>query len=108
DYQHVLAELVDWSVLGTDVHVRFLHEHLTTADDVVAALNTVDCVVANRERTAFPREVLERLPRLRLLVTTGRRNAAIDMAACADLGVVVSHTGDAGRTTVEMTWALIL
>jgi len=108
DYQHALAELVDWSVLGDDVHVEFLHEHLPTADDVVAALDTADCVVANRERTAFPREVLERLPRLRLLVTTGRRNAAIDMSACADLGIMVNHTGDAGRTTVEMTWALIL
>jgi phosphoglycerate dehydrogenase-like enzyme len=86
--------------------VRVLHEHL---DDPVEALQGAEVVVAMRERTAFPAEIFDRLPDLKLLVTTGMVNAAIDLAAAAAHGVVVCGTEMHGSTnTAELTWALIL
>ena len=67
-----------------------------------------DVVCVMRERTPLPRAVIERLPRLKLIASTGSRNAAIDIDAAAERGIVVTHTGYSGRSTVEMTWALIL
>jgi phosphoglycerate dehydrogenase-like enzyme len=107
DYQKVAASMADWSALK-GVSTRFFHEHLTDPEALVAALEPYEVVVAMRERTPFPREVLARLPRLRLLVTTGMRNAAIDVEAARELGVVVSGTGGSPYGTVELTWALIL
>jgi phosphoglycerate dehydrogenase-like enzyme len=75
---------------------------------VAARLADFDMVVAMRERTPFPRSLFERLPRLRLLVTTGMRNASIDLRAAADRGVVVSGTAGLPSPTAELTWALIL
>lgn len=101
DYQRVAREYGDFE---GDVHV--LHEHL---DDPVEALQGAEVVVAMRERTAFPAEIFDRLPDLRLLVTTGMLNAAIDMAAAAAHGVTVCGTEMHGATnTAELTWALIL
>src|SRR5262249_57331366 len=71
-------------------------------------LNDFEIVVAMRERTPFPRALLEKLPRLRLLVTTGMRNASIDLAAARERGVVVCGTPGASGTTGELTWGLIL
>jgi phosphoglycerate dehydrogenase-like enzyme len=87
--------------------VRVQHEHHATEADLVASLRDVDVVVAMRERTAFPRSVLDQLPRLRLLVTTGPSNAAIDVAAARANGVVVSGTGGAYPAPAELTWTLI-
>jgi phosphoglycerate dehydrogenase-like enzyme len=75
---------------------------------VAGRLADFDVVVAMRERTPFPRTLLDRLPRLRLLVTTGMRNAAIDLRAAADRGVLVCGTGGLPYPTAELTWALIL
>jgi phosphoglycerate dehydrogenase-like enzyme len=77
-------------------------------DDLVAALAGAEVVVAMRERTRFDAERLARLPDLRLLVTTGMANAAIDLDAAAANGIVVCGTGGRPRHTVELTWALIL
>lgn len=108
DYQGVARSYADWD--RVDAQTTVLDEHLGNPDDVVAALEAFDVVVAMRERTPFPAEVLERLPRLRLLVTTGAANAAIDVAAAERLGITVSGTGGVrpSTPTVEMTWALIL
>ncbi|WP_448003424.1 D-2-hydroxyacid dehydrogenase family protein [Agromyces bauzanensis] len=106
DYQGVALDTADWSVLGADLEV--FREPLGDADAVVAALAGFDVVVAMRERTPFPRAVLSRLPGLRLLVTTGMRNAAIDLTAATELGVVVCGTRGGAAPTVELTWALIL
>jgi phosphoglycerate dehydrogenase-like enzyme len=101
DYQHVARK---YGQFEGDVHV--LHEHL---DDPVAALRGAEVVVAMRERTRFPAEIFDRLPDLRLLVTTGMANAAIDMQAAAAHGVTVCGTEMHGaRNTAELTWALIL
>ena len=105
DYQDVAPTIVAWPA---SVDVVSFTDHLVDDDALVARLQGFDIVVAMRERTAFPRAVLERLPDLRLLVTTGPRNAAIDVGAATDLGIVVSGTWGIVSNTVELTWALIL
>jgi phosphoglycerate dehydrogenase-like enzyme len=110
DYQRVATGAADWASLGGDVSVVPFHDHVGDHTSLVDRLEPFDGVVVMRERTAFPRRVLEGLPRLQILVTTGRANAAIDVDAAAELGVVVSGTeGWRGMTaTVELTWGLIL
>ncbi len=108
DYQGVALTSTDWSPLDGRAEVVVFEEHLYGDEAVIAALQPFEVVVAMRERTAFPRSVLEALPKLRLLVTTGARNAAVDDVACAELGVTYCGTGGAGRSTGELTWALIL
>lgn len=94
DYQsRTAAEFGPWETLPPDVEVVCFSDHAPTPDALVARLRPFDVVVAMRERSPFPREVLERLPQLRLLVTTGMRNASIDVAAATELGVVVCGTG---------------
>ena len=108
DYQSVAAGLGGWETLPEDVQVVCFADHAPSADALVARLQGFAVVVAMRERSAFPRDVLERLPELRLLVTTGMRNASIDVAAAGDLGVVVCGTGGLSSSTPELTWGLIL
>lgn len=104
DYQRVAREYGGFDGVDADVEVR--HEHL---DDPVPALRDADVVVAMRERTPFPAAIFERLPRLRLLVTTGMANASIDLGAAATHGVTVCGTeAGAATNTAELTWALIL
>ena len=106
DYQQVAMELADWHTLPGEVVV--FDKPFADVDDVVRSLAEFDVLVAMRERTRFPADVLERLPALRLLVTTGPGNAAIDIAAARRLGITVSATGYDSSPTVELTWALIL
>jgi len=108
DHQSAAARFADWSTLPAEAEVVAFADHVEDPDALVARLRGFDVVVAMRERTAFPREVLERLTDLRLLVTTGAANAAIDLDAASDLGITVSGTGAHGPATAEMTWALIL
>jgi phosphoglycerate dehydrogenase-like enzyme len=97
-----------WESLGEDVQVTAFHDHVGGIEPLVERLAPFDVVVAMRERTPFPAELLARLPRLRLLVTTGMANASIDMAAAAAQGIVVSGTGGLASPTAELTWGLIL
>lgn len=108
DYQDVALRMADWDRLSVDVEVVVFRDHLADLDAVAARLADFDIVVAMRERTPFPRTLLERLPRLRLLVTTGMRNAAIDLQAAADRGVLVCGTAGLPYPTAELTWGLIL
>jgi phosphoglycerate dehydrogenase-like enzyme len=105
DYGLVAEGLGPWERLRGRAEVDFISQHL---HDPVARLGGYDVIVAMRERTAFPRAVLERLPALRLLVTTGMVNASIDLDAAQDLGIVVCGTGSRGAPPAELTWALIL
>ncbi|MEK0416303.1 MAG: hypothetical protein RI949_309, partial [Pseudomonadota bacterium] len=107
DYQKVASELAPWHLIE-GAQLTFLHRWMTSQDEVVKALSDFDVVVAMRERTKFPRQVLQRLPRLRLLVTTGMINRSIDVAAANDQGVLVCGTPWAEAATVEVTWAHIL
>ena len=106
DYQNVARRFADWDSLGAEVEV--FTEHIADPDELVRRLAGFDVVVAMRERTPFPAEVLERLGDLKLLVSTGKRNAAIDVEAAGRQGIVVSATGYVPQPTVEHTWALIL
>lgn len=108
DYQDVALTMADWSVLGGEVTVTRFTDHLEDAEAIVERLAGFDVVIAMRERTPFPRSLLTLLPNLRLLVTTGMRNQAIDLAGAADLGIVVSGTSLVPTSTVELTWSLIL
>lgn len=108
DYQGVALEHGDWSRLPGDCEVHTVREHLGTDEELFAALDGAEVVVAMRERAAFTAARLERLTDLRLLVTTGMGNAAIDMEAAARNGIIVCGTGGVGSATVEHTWALIL
>lgn len=108
DYQGVALTLADWSALTDKVEVRTLREHITDRDKLVAELAGCEIIVAMRERTPFDADLLRRLPRLRLLVTTGMRNASIDLAAAAAQGVTVCGTASSSTPPVELTWALLL
>jgi phosphoglycerate dehydrogenase-like enzyme len=116
DYQRVARSYADFDRLSDDdpgVTVEVLHEHIDDQDALVTALSGAAVVVAMRERTPFTATLFDRLPDLRLLVSTGMQNAAIDLAAAAAHGVVVSGTNMAGASTkssntAELTWALIL
>jgi phosphoglycerate dehydrogenase-like enzyme len=108
DYQGVATEYGDWSRLDGRVEVTAFQDHLFDEDDLVKRLEGFPILVAMRERTPFPRQVLERLTGLELLVTTGPFNAAIDINAAAELDIVVCGTGGVAFNTSEHTWALIL
>jgi phosphoglycerate dehydrogenase-like enzyme len=108
DYGLVAGGLGPWERLEGRAVVEFFGDHLDDEDALVDRLAGFDVVVAMRERTAFGRSLLARLPDLRLLVTTGMANASIDLEAAADHGVVVSGTGSHGAPPAELTWALIL
>jgi phosphoglycerate dehydrogenase-like enzyme len=107
DYQHVARKFGDWDSLDADIEV--FHEPLPDVAAVVSRLAGFDVVVAMRERTPFPAEVLRRLDQLKLLVTTAPGNAVIDVPAANEHGVVVCGTGypEFGSTS-ELTWGLIL
>ncbi|WP_431771226.1 D-2-hydroxyacid dehydrogenase family protein [Streptomyces cucumeris] len=108
DYQGVALSMADWSELRDAVDVVVHRRPITGQDALVEAVGDCEIVVIMRERTPFPAEVFARLPRLRLLVTTGMRNAAVDLAAAARHGVTVCGTASSSDPAVELTWALIL
>jgi phosphoglycerate dehydrogenase-like enzyme len=106
DYQRVAARLV--GDLGPGVELEAFADHVAEEDELVARLEPFEVVVAMRERTPFPARVLERLPGLRLLVTTGMGNASIDLAAAARRGILVSGTRILVHPTAELALGLIL
>ncbi len=106
DYLHTAAAAADWASLS-QVELVFLDRPILGDAALIAALAEFDVVVAMRERTPFPAHVLRSLPRLRLLVTTGMRNASIDLDAAAAAGIRVAGTGGRPAGTVELGWALI-
>jgi phosphoglycerate dehydrogenase-like enzyme len=108
DYQDVALQMADWKSLPADTDVHVFHDHLHDDDALVARLHDFDMVMAMRERTPFTRSRFERLPNLKLLITAGMRNAAIDLQAASDCGVMVCGTEGLPYPTAELTWALIL
>lgn len=108
DYQGVALDMADWSPLDGRLDIEVERKPFADEDEAVRALAQSEIVAAMRERTAFPRSLVERLPKLKLLVTTGMRNAAFDMAALRDHGTVVCGTAGGGLDTAELAWGLIL
>lgn len=108
DYQNVALSLAGWQALAPQVECRALTEHISDEDQLVAQLQDAEIVVIMRERTPFSAALFARLPRLRLLITSGMRNASVDLAAARENGVTVCGTGSGSTAPVELTWALIL
>lgn len=108
DYQRVAATLADWSRLANEVDFQFCHEHIEDEEALFGVLKEATFIVAMRERTRLSKSLIQRLPRLRMIVTSGMRNAAIDMAAARQAGVWVSGTDSSSHPPVELTWALLL
>ncbi len=108
DYQNVALKLADWSKLKGSVDIAVFDRPLGGDDAVIAALKDFSIVCAMRERTRFSRRVIEALPNLKLLITTGMRNASIDVKAAAEHGVTVCGTGAVGNPTVGIAVGLML
>jgi phosphoglycerate dehydrogenase-like enzyme len=108
DYQNAALSTADWASIGSDVDVQAFHVPFATEDEACERLRDFEVIVAMRERTAFRGTLLKRLPKLQLLVTTGMRNASIDVAAAKEMGILVCGTRSLDYPTAELTWALIL
>src|SRR5579859_2386851 len=108
DYQKVALELADWKSLEPEGEVQAFADNLVDVPRLAERLHTFDAVVLMRERTPFPRALIERLPNLRLIITSGMRNASIDVAAATEKGVLVAGTEMLGYPTAELTWGLII
>ena len=108
DYQNAALSMADWSVLAGRTAVTVFNDHLADTDAVIARLEPFEVVCVMRERTPMTRAVISGLPKLRLIASTGTRNASIDLEAAAERGVQVANTGGNSTPTVELTWALIL
>jgi D-3-phosphoglycerate dehydrogenase len=108
DYQNVALTLADWSPLKDRIDITVFDKPFASTGEAVAALQDFDIVCAMRERTPFQRETLEGLPKLKLLVTSGLRNAAFDMATLKERGITVCGTGGFGNATASLTIGLIL
>src|ERR1700674_259179 len=108
DYQSVALKMADWSALSGRADITVFNDHVTDQSALVERLLPFDVVCVMRERTPLPREVLQHLPRLKLIASTGSRNASTDMGAAKELGIAVTATGYRSSPTIELTWALIL
>lgn len=107
DYQNVALSKGDWGSIP-DAEVQTFQDHLADEDALVKRLEPFDVIVAMRERTPFPRSLVERLPNLRLLVTTGMRNLSFDMEALRERNITVCGTRGSPTSTAELTWGLII
>jgi phosphoglycerate dehydrogenase-like enzyme len=108
DYMKIALKRADWSVLPNDAQLQVFHHHLGSEDEVALALAEFDILLAMRERTPFPASLLRRLPKLKLLVTTGMRNLSIDLLAARAQGIDVCGTASLPYPAFEHAWALIL
>ena len=108
DYQNVALSMADWSGLQKDHRIVVFNERLPDMEAAARALAEFDVVGIMRERTPFQRALFEKLPKLKLLVTTGKRNASIDLEAAKAQGVTVCNTGGAGRATAELAVGLMI
>jgi phosphoglycerate dehydrogenase-like enzyme len=108
DYQNVALRLADWSDVRRHAEITVFNDHVADPLAVVARLRPFDVICVMRERTPLTREILQKLPNLKLIASTGPRNASIDTQTAADLGIAVTATGYDSTPTIEFTWALIL
>jgi len=108
DYQNVALKLADWTDVQQRAAVTVFNDHLDDPQQLVARLAPFDALCVMRERTPLTRAILEQLPRLKLIASTGSRNISIDAEAAAERGIQIVHTNYSSDPTIEMTWALIL
>jgi phosphoglycerate dehydrogenase-like enzyme len=108
DYQNVALKMADWSALAAKAEITVFTDHLADPDALVERLSPFDVLCVMRERTPLQRNLLERLPRLKLIASTGIRNTSIDAASANELGITITGTGYRSSPTIELTWSLIL
>jgi phosphoglycerate dehydrogenase-like enzyme len=108
DYQGVALKMADWTEVAKRAQLDVFNDHLADPSEVVKRLHPYDIVCVMRERTPLRRAHIEQLPNLKLIASTGPRNASIDLEAAAERSIKVAHTSYFGSPTVELTWALIL
>ncbi len=108
DYLGVVRDLADWSALPPDVDVQVFSDHIASEGAIAERLRDFQVVVGMRERTPFPRSLLDKLPNLALLVTLGMANPSFDIQGATELGIIVAGTGGSGTDPIELTWGLIL
>lgn len=108
DYQGVAMSLGPWDQLPPGITVEVFRDTITDHAALVARLAPFDAILIMRERTPFPRALIEALPNLKLLITTAARNRSVDVVACAGRGITVCGTASVGHPTVDLTWGLIL
>jgi len=108
DYQNVAMQFADWSAIAKDVKIEVFNKPFANQDETIKALQGFAVVVGMRERTPFPRKVVEALPDLKLLITTGARNNSFDVKTCAERGITVCGTGAAGSPTTGIVFGLML
>jgi len=108
DYQGAALRSADWQSLHPAAQIEAFPEHIADQDALARRLHTFECVVLMRERTAFPKSLIDRLPNLRLVVTAGMRNAALDIEAATARGIQVCGTEMLGYPTAELAWGLII
>ncbi|MFN3358591.1 MAG: D-2-hydroxyacid dehydrogenase family protein [Pseudomonas sp.] len=108
DWQQVASSVVDWSVLEPLGAVHFVHDYPADTATMITRLQAFEVICVMRERTPFDRALLQGLPNLKLLVTGGMRNAAIDLPAAKALGIAVCGTDSYKHAAPELTWALIM
>lgn len=108
DYQQVALSYADWSSLEDEIETQVISQHIADEDTLVKNLADAEIVVIMRERTPFTAALFARLPKLKLLITSGMRNASVDLDAAKKDGVTVCGTGSGGSAPTELTWGLIL
>src|SRR5260221_4531176 len=108
DYQNVAMAFADWSTIAKDVEIEVFNEPFANQDEAIKALQGFAVIVGMRERTPFPRKVIEALPDLKLLITTGAKNNSFDVKAATEGGVTVCGTGGVGNPTVGIAFGLML
>jgi len=108
DYQAVALDMADWSALEGHARISVFTDHLADEAALIERLKPFDILCIMRERTPLPRAIIEHLPRLKMIASTGRRNASIDAAAASERGIEVMFTGYDSSPTIELTWGLIL
>jgi phosphoglycerate dehydrogenase-like enzyme len=108
DYQNAAMGLADWSPVAKDVEIKVFNKPFVDQDEAIKALQGFAIIVGMRERTPFPRKMIEALPNLKLLITTGARNNSFDIKACAERGVTVCGTGSVGSPTTGIAFGLML
>src|ERR1700692_2634887 len=108
DYQNVALSIADWSAVAKRADITVFNDHIDQTDALIERLLPFDVICVMRERTPLRRDIIERLPRLKFIASTGPRNISIDVVAANERGILVANTGYRSTPTIELTWALIL
>lgn len=108
DYQQVAVKFADWSAINKKAEVSIFHDHVANENAVITRLLPFEVICVMRERTPLTRDILSHLPNLKLIVSTGKRNASIDIKAADELGITIKYTNYVESGAPELTWALLM